>query len=640
MNKFIDILKLIIKGLNPYKKHLILISCIIVVAFIVIPNATATLDVFIENKFKLPGGYSFFNESHYTNMFKDSLNKVLFVGVAFLSVLILFDGLTKSVSKNKGKYEQVESHGSHGTASFQSNDEIKKNYFRNKKGWFIAGLKDKLRYSIGMDGVYHPVDHQELNMQMIVIGPPGSKKTTGFVLPNIFNICYQYKDEKARPDMIISDPKSEIFILTSAYLESNGYDVHVLDFINLTYGDSINPVEYIRDDKTLREISKDFINAMSETAVAGEMVFWNNQEYQLLAALTGFVIQKHEKDKTYKNTFEQVAAILKSENVCDVKKSKRFFDENEIKGAALELWNSFLMFSGSDKTRASIMGGLAEKMNLFALDGIKKMTRKTTLRLEELGVVKERPKAIFILMPDGRDTFSPLINMFISSMFNQLYETAYKNNNTLQVPVYAILDEFCNIGRIPNINQRLGTFRSRKIYPMLIMQSLAQLRDLYDSWESILSQCDTKVFLGINDDFTANECSKALGQTTIKSMNSSSDKNGGLLAFESIRDSEGFQARSLMLPDECRRLNNKYMLVVQRSYNPMKLYKVQYEYWNERFCKDTYVSEIKRFPTINLEKKPKNIYKDSLEVKKPQEKFKEETTKEQEKGSKFDEYVR
>ena len=101
MNKFIDILKLIIKGLNPYKKHLILISCIIVVAFIVIPNATATLDVFIENKFKLPGGYSFFNESHYTNMFKDSLNKVLFVGVAFLSVLILFDGLTKSVSKNK-----------------------------------------------------------------------------------------------------------------------------------------------------------------------------------------------------------------------------------------------------------------------------------------------------------------------------------------------------------------------------------------------------------------------------------------------------------------------------------------------------------------------------------------------------------
>ena len=229
MSKFIDILKLIIRVLTPYKKHLILVCCIIIVSFILIPNLTATLDVFIENKFKLPVGYNFFDESHYENISKDKLNKISFVGVAFLSLLILFDGLTKSVSKNKGKYEQVESYGSHGTASFQQNEEIKKNYYKNKKGWFIGGVKDKLKYSIGMDGVYHRVDHQELNMQMIVIGPPGSKKTTGFVLPNIFNICYQYKNEKARPDMIISDPKSEIFTLTSAYLETNGYDVHVLD---------------------------------------------------------------------------------------------------------------------------------------------------------------------------------------------------------------------------------------------------------------------------------------------------------------------------------------------------------------------------------------------------------------------------
>jgi type IV secretion system protein VirD4 len=613
MNKLISMSKKIQKILTPYKKHLILVATILVVAVILIPNITATLDTVIKNKFKIPSGYSFFATDHYRNLFSDSLNKILFAGIAFIVVMILFNGFTKSLNKDKGKYEQFESYGSHGTASFKSDDEIEVSC-EDKKGWFIGSMKEGLNYKIDMDGVYHPVDHKDLNMQMIVIGPPGSKKTTGFVLPNIFSICHQYKEEKERPDFIITDPKSEIFTLTSNYLKKNGYDIHVLDFINLKYGDSINPIDYIKDDKTLREISKDFVNSMSETdSSSGEITFWNNQEYQLLAALVGFVIQKNKKDKRFENTFEHVAEILKSDDVYGVAKSKKFFKEHSIKGAPLELWNSFLMFSGSEKTRSNVLGGLAEKMNLFVLDGIKKMTNKTTLKIEELGVIKKKPKAVFILMPDGRDTFSPIINMFITSIFNQLYETAYKNNNTLQVPVYAIMDEFCNIGRIPNINQRLGTFRSRKIYPMLIMQSLAQLRDLYKTWESILSQCDTKVFLGINDDFTANECSKSLGQTTIKSTNSSSNKNSNLLSVESIRESEGFQGRYLMLPDECRRIENQFMIVIQRSQKPMKIFKVQYEYWKDKICDEIKITDINKLP----EKKIDKLKEDPVEKEKP-----------------------
>ena len=603
MNKVVVILTTVTKILSPYKKYLILITALLIVAVVLIPNITATFDVFLQNEFRIPEGYIFFNSENYNNIFSDNLNKILFAGVLFLAVIILAEGFLKTFGNiDREKYEQADKHGSHGTASFQSKKEIMNNYYKNKKGWFVGGLK-KEDYSLDMKGAYHPVD-KNLNMQMIVVGPPGSRKTSCFVLPNIFNLCYQYRNEKEKPDFIITDPKSEIYKYTATYLKDNNYEILVLDFVDLKYGDSINPINYINDDITLREITKEFVYSMSssDSAKVGEMPFWNDQEYQLLASLIGFVMQMHKRDKNYPNTLEQVAKVLRSENVSNVKKSKQFFIKNKISGPPLEMWNSFLLFSDSEKTRSSIMGGLAEKMNLFALNGVKKITAKTTLKLEKIGLIKEKPYAIYILMPDGSTTFSPLINMYISTMFNQLYKTAYKNSNTLQVPVYTILDEFCNIGRVPNINERLATFRGRKIFPMMIMQSLAQLKNLYDSWESILSQCDTKVFLGVNDEFTANLESKFLGQTTIKSKSISSGPERGVLSLNTRRDSDGFQARSLMLPDECMRFDNDYMIMIQRSRKPLVLCKIQYKYFNPTICKEAKLIDLNKLPEVKLPK--------------------------------------
>ena len=200
-------------------------------------------------------------------------------------------------------------------------------------------------------------------------------------------------------------------------------------------------------------------------------------------------------------------------------------------------------------------------------------------------------------MPDKDRTFSPIINSIVTTILNQLYKTAYSNANLLYSPTYLILEEMANIGKIPGIQVMLGTMRSRRIYPMLIWQSLSQIKNRYkNSWEDILSMCDTHLYLGINDDFTARYCSNFLGNTTIK-IQGIHRNSEGVFGRNSQSESLNYQTRNLLLPDECKRLSQSKLILNQRSLYPSLLYKVQYKYWEEstRICK---ISDVKDLPEI------------------------------------------
>jgi len=132
-------------------------------------------------------------------------------------------------TKNQNKYSRQDKYGSHGTSRFQNPKEIRNNYFRDKSGWFLGSNIPHLSYHIGMNGAYHPINGS-LNMQIAVFGSPGSFKTTAFVLPNIFHIPFIYKNLPEKADIIITDPKCEIYSLTARYLESQNYEVRLLDF--------------------------------------------------------------------------------------------------------------------------------------------------------------------------------------------------------------------------------------------------------------------------------------------------------------------------------------------------------------------------------------------------------------------------
>ena len=509
--------------------------------------------------------------------------------IGFFLIYSLF-GLTGL--KLQKIYTPKDDYGSHGTSRFQSPKEIKENYFKDTHGWFLGSDRPKLNYSPGMSGAYHPIN-SSLNMQTAVFGSPGSFKTTSVVLPNIFHIPYMYKNLKEKADLIITDPKSELYSLTAEYLKNNNYDVHVLDFINLKYGDSLNPINYISDDKELMEIAEGYIASVSDsrTTTHSSDPFWEESESQLLGALIGFVKQVYPKNQ---QTFGEVLNTLTSENVRDPEKALSFFKEYDIKGSSLQLWNNFLL--AEDKVRTNILIGLATKLKLFSISGIKNITSSTTIDIKNFGAKKEKPLALFILMPDKDRTFSPVINSIVTTILNQLYKTAYDNNNSLYSPTYLILEEMANIGRIPGIQVLLGTMRSRRIYPMLIWQSLSQIKNRYsNSWEDMLSMCDTHLYLGINDEFTAAYCSNFLGNTTIKTQGIHKNSEG-LFGRNSQSETLNYQTRKLMLPDECKRLDLSKLILNQRSLFPSLLYKVQYKYWQ----KDNKLCEISDIKDLSL----------------------------------------
>lgn len=579
---------------KPKKKvNLLLIFNIVTVliVFILISNVVTVLNTTLENNFEIQISKevikeNFENFDTYKALFKieTPLNVIGLVAWIVFSIKTIFP------KKKHSTYEESYDYGSHGTSKWQSERDILSNYYNNKKGWFLGSLNKNEKFKNMMDVAYHPVDG-DLNMQMVVVGAPGSQKTTGFVYPNIFHICDVYKESTEKADMIITDPKSELFSRTSKYLESNGYEVKVLDFIHLKHGNAFNPLEFINDDKTLMEIAQGYVHSV-EGSLGGNNgdSFWSEQEGQLLGALIGFVKQVYKEDKS-KQTFTEVSKILTSENVMDYDKAKIFFTKHNVKGAPLQLWNNYLGVAKADNTRSGIVGGLAVKLKLFAIDGIANISSSTDIDINLLGrkinEKKRKPIALFIFMPDNDRTFAPIINSIVTIIFKQLYKTAYETDNRLDNPVYFFLEEMANIGKISGIQEMLGTMRGRRIYPMMVWQSLSQMKNRYthDGMEDLMSQCDTHVYLGINDDFTAEYCSKSLGETTIKVKSSSSNDNGS-------GESDSYKSRRLLFADECMKLDNSKLIIKQRAKDPMLINKVQYKYWENEICEFKKVSEL------------------------------------------------
>lgn len=555
------------------------------------------------------------NGKNLIKFFKPNLYN--FCGWIVAIYYLLINAIKSFKQFGKQKYQESTKYGSHGTARFQTVKEERENYEKDQKGWFLGSVEAGESYKLGMKALYHPVDG-ELNMQMTVVGSPGSRKTTGFVLPNLMNIPYAYKKAgESLPDIIVTDPKSELYCLTSPYLEKQGYEVYVVDFIHLKYGEYFNCLDFIETDKELMEVCQGYVASVESSTGGGKGdAFWAEQEGQALAALVGAVKQMNPSNK---HRFEDVLSFLTNEltsedGAIDMIKSRQKFDAF-VTGAPLQLWKNFLLICKSDNTAASILGGLAGKLKYFAIEEVKKITSKTTIDITQLGRKKEKPMAIFLLMSDSEKTFSPIVNLIVNTIFKRLYRTAYDYNNKLQVPVYFILEEMANIGKISGIKEMLGTMRGRRIYPMMIWQSYAQMKDVYkEAWENIVSQCDTQVYLGVADHFTAEYVSKVLGKTTIK-VDSQSESEKGVI-HTSKSGSESYTGRQLLFPDEIMTMDNSKYVFTQRARHPALIGKVQYEYWKpgQRICEERNIQDTKLLELEKEVESQKVVIEEKVEV--------------------------
>ena len=226
-----------------------------------------------------------------------------------------------------------------------------------------------------------------------------------------------------------------------------------------------------------------------------------------------------------------------------------------------------------EKTYGSILSSLQSKLGKFDSKEIAEVTSTDTINFEDIGSKKT---AVYVISSDTHTAYDFLLTIFFSQMIQQLYDFADQNGGKLKVPVYFILDEFANIGKIPDFDKKISTSRSRKISFSVILQNIDQLEAVYEkSYETIMGNCDTHVFLGSNSFKTVEYFSKALGETTIDrdSISINKDKQN-MKTGKSISDQ--IMARALMTPDELRRLDNDLCIIFEKGIKPVKANKFYY----------------------------------------------------------------
>ena len=226
-----------------------------------------------------------------------------------------------------------------------------------------------------------------------------------------------------------------------------------------------------------------------------------------------------------------------------------------------------------EKTYSSILSSLQSKLGKFDSKEIAELTSTNTISFEEIG---KRKTAVYVISSDTHAAYDFLLTIFFSQMIQRLYDFADISGGALPQPTYFILDEFANIGKIPDFDKKISTSRSRKISFSVILQNLDQLEAVYEkSHETIIGNCDTTLFSGSNSQKTVEYFSKELGEKTINrdSWSVSKDKH---MWRQGYNKSDQVMARALMTPDELRRLDNDLCIILEKGVRPIKARKYYY----------------------------------------------------------------
>ncbi len=428
----------------------------------------------------------------------------------------------------------------HGSAKWSNMVEIRK--VLNPEKGIILGKK----LCLDMDS--------PLNKNVMIIGSSGTGKSRGFIKPNVLQMNGSY---------IITDPKGEIFDHTSDYLKSNGYGVKVLNLVNLNASDSYNPLAYINSQQDIQVLAKTIIDNTSKGVLnVGEDSFWANSEMALLTALITYVLYElPEKQRNLSSVLNLLLTASKGDKLDEL------FFKLPDSHKALTSYKIFCL-SGDPKTRGNIMIGLGVRLQALQNEAVSRLTASDTL---DLGLTGRNKTAVYVITSDSHRTYDFISSMFFSQIFQTLYCEADKNEGRLNIPVICLLDEFSNIGRIPDFSSKVASMRPRGISVSIVVQSLGQLKARYEKeWSDIMGNCDSLLFLGTQDIETAKFISERLGKSTVTSKTKSLSVPFRSSVRGSKTEGEGKTGRPLLMPDEITRLEpRKSIIIIQGLYPVM-----------------------------------------------------------------------
>ncbi|WP_353853056.1 VirD4-like conjugal transfer protein, CD1115 family [Dehalobacter restrictus] len=466
----------------------------------------------------------------------DSLKCILL----FVAAYGMGTGIYLSTKRNYRRREE------HGSARWGGAATVYKKY-RDKEPQKNKILTQNVR--IGLDGRKH-----KRNLNVMVVGGSGSGKTRFYAKPNVM---------QANTSFIVLDPKGEILRDTGNLLKAKGYEIKVLDLINMHLSHCYNPFAYLKDDKDVLKLVTNLIRNTTPKGSNTNDPFWERAETALLEALTLYLLYEAPKEEqNFPMVMEMIAAAEVHE---DDESYQSPLDElfgrlemRESEHLAVKQYNIFKLAAG--KTAKSILIGLGvrlEKFNLSTLAGI------TTVDEMVLSSVGEKKTALFAVIPDNDSSFNFIVGMLYTQLFQSLmYLADYKYGGRLPVHVHFVMDEFANVALPDEFDKLLSTIRSREISVSIILQNLAQLKALFkDTWESILGNCDEFLYLGGNEQSTHKYVSELLGKETID-MNTYGQSKGRNGSYSVNYQLSG---RELLTPDEVRMLDNRYALLFIRG---------------------------------------------------------------------------
>src|SRR5574344_756617 len=471
---------------------------------------------------------------------EDSVKTILF----FIGIYAMGIGIYLSTKKNYRRREE------HGSAKWGNAKQVNKKYEQKPQN------NNKLltqNVALGLDGRKH-----RRNLNVLVCGGSGAGKTRFYCKPNIM---------QCNTSFVILDPKGEIVRDLGYLLEKKGYEVRVLDLINMERSHCYNPFVYLDTDNDVQKLVTNLFKTTTPKGSQSNDPFWDTATSMLLLALIYYLVYKAPKTE---QNFAMVMEMLRYGEIQDEDKNTdtpldllfhRLEDENP-NHIALKYYRSY--HSGSGKTLKSIQVTLISRLEKFNLESMASLTNTDELELSNLG---EKKVALFALIPDNDTSFNFLVSILYTQLFQQLFYCAdYKYGGALPVHVHFVMDEFANVSLPDDFDKILSVMRSRNVSVSIILQNLAQLKALFEKqWESIVGNCDTFLYLGGNEQITHKYVSELLGKETIDTdtYSRSFGQHGNFSTNYQIT------GRELLTPDEVRMLDNKNALLFIRGEKPV-----------------------------------------------------------------------
>ena len=448
----------------------------------------------------------------------------------------------------------------YGTAKFISPKEVNEK-LKDEDENYNRILSQNVRMSLN-------TRYTGLNNNVLIIGGSGAGKTFFEVKPNLMEMPRQCS-------FVITDPKGEILRSCGQMLKDNGYQIKVINLLEMEKSDCYNPFSYIREET---DIIKLITNLIANTTPKGSQSmdpFWEKAEGLFLQALFYYVWMEEPPSK---KNFQTVLKLLSEAEVREQGKPSRldirmkFLEETHPLGAnhpAIKQYNKCMR--GAGDTVRSIIISANSRLAYLENKQVLRLLSRDDLDLAELGIGRygdgHTRTALFCVIPDSDKSYNFIIGMLYTQIFQELYYQAdFNYNGRLPIHVTFMLDEFANVALPDDYCSLLSTMRSREISSIIIIQNMAQIKALFqDTWETIPGNCDTLIYLGGNEQSTHKYVSESMGKGTIDKRSSGETKGKQGSASRNY----DVLGRELMTPDETRKLSNKQCLIFIRGFDPI-----------------------------------------------------------------------